>query len=390
LQLKGKADVIHFDDTLPGFGYRLRQGAGGKVLRSWVVQYRRAGGSRRMLLGSANVLGVEQARVAAKKALGAVALGQDPQGDKVARRDKDKTSLKSVVDEYLADKQSKARPATMYEAKRYLTGVYLKPLHGMPIDQLTRKDVATQLVVVARKHGKVTARIARATLSAFFTWAMRMGIVEANPVIGTAQPDDNKARERVLSDLELVAIWNACGDDDFGRVVRLLALTAARRTEVGGMAWSELDLDAATWTIPATRSKNGRAHTLPLMPMARAIIEATPRRASRDQLFGDRSEDGFSTWNYRKIALDAASGVSGWTLHDLRRTTATRMADLGIAPHIIEQILNHVSGHKGGVAGIYNRSNYEREVRAALALWSDHINTLIKGGERKVVALHTK
>jgi len=337
-----------------------------------------------MLLGSADVLGIEQARAAAKKALGAVALGQDPQGDKVVRRAKDKTTLRSVVDEYLAVKQ--ARPATMVEATRYLTGVYLRPLHAMPIDQVTRKDVAAQLVVIARKNGKVTARIARATLSAFYAWAMRMGIVESNPVIGTEQPDEGKPRERVLNDHELAAIWSACANDDFGRIVKLLALTGARRTEVGGMAWREINLDEGTWTIPATRSKNARAHTLPLMPMALAVIKGVPRRASRDQLFGDRSEAGFSVWNYRKIALDAASGVNGWTLHDIRRTVATRMADIGIAPHIIEQILNHQSGHRAGVAGIYNRSSYVREVRAALALWEDHIRSLVEGGERKVVA----
>jgi integrase len=387
VQLEGKADRIVFDDAMPGFGYRLRRGTGGKVLRSWIVQYRRGGRSRRLLLGSADVLGIEQARAAAKKALGAVALGQDPQADKVARRDKDRTNLKSVVDEYLADKQSRARPQTMYEAKRYLTGVYLKPLHDMPIDQVTRRDVAAQLVVVARKNGKVTARIARATLSAFYTWAMRMGIVEANPVIGTAPPDESsKPRQRVLSDHEFVAIWKACADDDFGRIVRLLALTGARRTEVGGMTWGELDLDQGTWTIPAERCKNGRAHSLPLMPTALAIINGVPQRASRDQLFGDRSTAGFTVWNYFKVALDAASGVTDWTLHDIRRTVATRMADLSVAPHVIEQILNHQSGHKGGVAGIYNRSSYQREVAAALALWADHVNALVTGGERKVVA----
>jgi integrase len=152
------------------------------------------------------------------------------------------------------------------------------------------------------------------------------------------------------------------------------------------MAFSELDLDASTWTIPATRSKNARAHTLPLMPMALAIIKAVPRRASRDQLFGDRSADGFTAWDKLKGRLDAASGVSGWVLHDLRRSVATKMADIGIAPHIIEQILNHQSGHRAGVAGIYNRSSYEREVRAALALWEDHLRTLLEGGQRKVFA----
>jgi hypothetical protein len=118
---RGKADVIHFDDDLPGFGYRLRAGAGGKVLRSYVAQYRRAGATRRVLLGSAEVLKVEQARQAARKVLAAVALGQDPQADKADRRDKDRASIRAVVDQYLAVKRGEVRPKTFVEIARYLT-----------------------------------------------------------------------------------------------------------------------------------------------------------------------------------------------------------------------------------------------------------------------------
>jgi integrase len=191
----------------------------------------------------------------------------------------------------------------------------------------------------------------------------------------------------VLTDAELTAIWRACGDDDFGRIVRLLILLGARRQEVGGMRMrSELDLDRGTWTLPAERSKNGRAHTLPLLPMALAIIDAVPKMATRDQLFGVRA-DGYTQWEDGKAALDKRSGVTDWVLHDIRRTVATRMADLGIGPHVIEQVLNHVSGHKSGVAGIYNRSSYEREVRAALALWHDHLRSIVEGSERKIVSM---
>jgi integrase len=110
-----------------------------------------------------------------------------------------------------------------------------------------------------------------------------------------------------------------------------------------------------------------------------------PKMVSRDQLFGARSEDGFASWNKGKIALDRRSGVTNWTPHDIRRSVATRMADIGVQPHIIEQVLNHQSGHRAGPAGIYNRSSYEREVCAALALWEDHVRTLAEGGERKVI-----
>jgi len=151
------------------------------------------------------------------------------------------------------------------------------------------------------------------------------------------------------------------------------------------MAWSEIDSENGRWRLPGERSKNSRPHTLPLMPMALDIIQSVPHLASRAQLFGARSNDGFTGWDDQKEVLDERSGVTAWTLHDIRRSVATKMADIGVQPHIIEEILGHTSGHKSGVAGIYNRSVYEREVRAALALWQDHVRTLVEGGERKVV-----
>jgi integrase len=383
-----KTDVIHFDDALPGFGYRVRAGAGGKVLRSWVAQYRRAGGTRRITLGPAGVLSAEQARLAAKKVLAAAALGQDPQADRIDRRGKDQHGFRSVAEEYLKAKQPNVRPRTYVESVRYLTGGYLKPLHGMPVDTITRKDIAGRLTVIMRESGNVTAARVRAVLNAFYTWAMQMGMTETNPVIGTIKPKDSEGRARVLTDAELAAVWCACGDDDHGRIVRLLCLTACRRQEVGSMQWSELDADAGTWTIPGARTKNGREHTLPLPPAAWAIIDAVPRMASRDYLFGMRG-DGFRAWADGKAELDKRLGdtVAPFVLHDIRRSVATKMADLGIAPHVIEQILNHQGGHKGGVAGIYNRSSYQREVKAALALWSDHVRALVEGGERVIVSM---
>ena len=388
LKLDGKSDVIFFDDAMPGFGYRLRLSHDGKrVLRSWVVQYKRAGATRRMLLGSAEVLSAEAARTAAKKVLGRVALGEDPAADRRERRDKDKLSLRSQVDDYLAIKARELRPHSLRDVTRYLTGPYFKPLHGIAIDKVSRKDVASRLVVIAREHSNVVAAKARDTLSAFFVRAMQNGIAESNPVVGTRRPQGNKPRERVLSDSELVALWNACKDDDCGRIFRLLILLGQRRSEIGGMRWSEFDNpeQPAAWTLPAERSKNGRAHTLPLMPMVADIINSVPRMVSRDQLFGARSEDGFASWNKGKIALDRRSGVANWTPHDIRRSVATKMADIGVQPHIIEQVLNHQSGHKAGPVGIYNRSSYEREVRNALALWEDHVRALVEGSERKLI-----
>jgi len=169
----------------------------------------------------------------------------------------------------------------------------------------------------------------------------------------------------------------------------LLILLGQRRTEIGGMAWSELDIERGTWTIPAQRAKNGRVHTLPLPAAALNLINSVPLMMNRDCLFGERSSGGFTLWVVAKAALDDRLGdrVKAWTLHDLRRTFCTRLADLGVLPHVIEAAVNHQSGHKRGPAGIYNRSVYTHEVRAGLAMWADHVRSITQGGGRKIVPM---
>src|SRR6516162_1425222 len=223
LKLDGKRDAIFFGDQLSGFGYRLRLGSGGRIMRSWIVQYRRAGATRRVLLGSAEVLSAEAARAAAKKVLGRVALGEDPQADKRDRRGKDRLTLRSLLDEYLSHK--KVSKHTLRGLTRYLLGSAFRPLHGMPVDPVSRKDLAARLLVATREQGPIVAARTRAALSTFFAWAMQRGLAEANPVIGTIRPPEGKPRERVLSDPELAAVWHACGDDHHGKIVKLLICT---------------------------------------------------------------------------------------------------------------------------------------------------------------------
>jgi integrase len=196
-------------------------------------------------------------------------------------------------------------------------------------------------------------------------------------VTGTNKTGEDKPRERQLSDAELSAIWNAAPASDYGRIVRLLMLTAQRRDEIGSLSWSEIeppdDPAKALIALPAARTKNGRPHDVPLSRPALAILEDCTQRGTRDLVFGE-GLGGYSGWSRSKDAIDKAAKLkTPWTLHDLRRTAATRMADLGVQPHVIEAILNHVSGHKSGVAGIYNRSTYATEKRAALDLWANHV-----------------
>ena len=164
---------------------------------------------------------------------------------------------------------------------------------------------------------------------------------------------------------------------------RLLMLLGQRREEVAAMRWSELDLDKRRWRLEGERTKNSLPHDIPLPDAAIDLLTARGRRAGRDFVFGE-GVGSFQGWSKAKASLDKrlqAAGITApWRLHDLRRTLATRMADLGVQPHVIEAVLNHISGHKAGVAGIYNRSTYAAEKSAALTLWSDHVMTLVGAG----------
>jgi integrase len=386
----GKSEEFCWDPELEGYGLRLRRRNGGGLLRTWITQYRANGRTRRITIGSAEKLTPTQAREAARKILARVALGHDPQAEKKAKRQQAAHTFKSVVGDYLAAKESELRPESFRVTRLYLLGTYLKPLHTMAVSAITRADVAACIRTIVRKHSVSTAAAARRALSAFFAWNIAEGLLGngANPVDGSHRPADPQPRDRVLSDAELVAVWNACGDDDPGRIIRLLILLGSRRQEVGGMRWSELDLEAGTWTLPKERSKNRRTHTITLPAPALAILK-TLLRSDRDHLFGSRADTGFTGWSHAKAELDQhlPGAVRRWRLHDIRRTVATGMADIGIEPHHIEACLNHYGGHRRGVAGVYNRSSYERAVKAALALWAEHVLALVEGRESKVVPL---
>jgi integrase len=373
-----QAEGLYWDKTLKGFGFLCRLDASKTLRRSFIIQYRFGPKQRKIKLGDAAKLNVDQARKKAEKLFAQITLGVDPAAEKDAERALSAITFRSVVDQYLEMREGALRADSFSVKRLYLTGDYFKPLHPKPINAITKADVATRLNAIIVNNSANTASRARAHLSAFFVWAMQQGIAESNPVIGTANPDSGPARDRVLTNDELARVWRACGDDDYGKIVRLLILTGCRRSEIGGLRWSEINLDAGTITIPGERSKNHRAHTLPLCGLAMEIIRSIPQMVSRDHLFGVRAE-GFTGWPH--FHVDA--GIKPWTLRDLRRSCATGMADIGVQPHIIEAVLNHISGHKSGVAGIYNRSTYAREMRIALSLWSDHVRSLIDGGERK-------
>jgi len=381
----GKSDEFFWDQSMPGFGLRL-DARSGQLRKNYVVQYRRGPRSPRYPIGSAEVLNAEQARAQAKKVLAKVALGEDPAAERASRRERERFTFGALARDYLNAKQHTVRAKTFVEARRYVTGKYFRPLFSMAADHIARRDVAACLVRVSRESGIVTAKRARSELSSMYAWAMGQGLVESNPVIGTNKLKSPPSRDRVLDDRELAAVWRAAGDDEFGRIVRLLILTAQRRAEVGAMTWQELDPERGTWTIPAARAKNNREHVLGLPALAWSIIESVPRMASRDWLFGRRA-GGFTSWALNKRMLDARLGdqVRPFKIHDLRRSTASGLARIGTQPHIIEVVLNHFGGFRSGVHGTYNRNPYFAEAKQALDVWANHIATIVAGGEQKVV-----
>jgi len=388
---KGKSEAIYFDDDLPGFGLRLRAGGAAR----WIYQYDIGSRSRRITMGSTAALTAARARAAAAELHHRVRLGADPATDKAESRARTGETLGALLEVYLAEQREQIKPLSFIQKQRHLLK-HCRPLHGLALAKVDRRTVAAKLTKVATRSGPVEANRVRASLSAFFSWAIGQGFVEHNPVAGTV-PRKEKARDRVLSPAELQAIWTAtAGDDDYSAIIRLLLLTGCRANEIGGLAYGEIVGDKIV--LPAARTKNGRDHIVPLSAPAQAILAARPRMFGSEFVFG-RGDNGrgFTGWSSTKVLIDArikAAGakVKDWVNHDIRRTVATKMADsppdgLGIQPHIVEAVLNHVSGHKHGVAGIYNRASYETEKRAALTLWADKLLKILDGRARKVISL---
>jgi integrase len=212
---------------------------------------------------------------------------------------------------------------------------------------------------------------------------MRQGLgVNANPTIGTDNPVYGKApRDRVLTDGEIRCIWRNCLDDEFGKIIRLLLLTACRRDEIGGLRWSEIDLTERRLLLPKERTKSKRPHELSLPSTAVEILGTIRRRNSRDTLFGG-GLNGFNAWSYNTLVLNAritaaeGKALAPYRIHDIRRTVRTRMGRLGVLPHIAELVLNH-AGHKSGIGGVYDHHPYADEIADALRRWETHLLAVV-------------
>jgi integrase len=374
--------------------YRDKDGVAGLLLRvsakgkkTWAITARRPGHKNpsRFTLGDFREMTLTEARDAAVKFKATLREGTDPLVQRRERRDAAAAARHDTVDALIFEfgKHCELINRTGAEQSRMLHNDVLPKWKGRSIKSITRRDVRT-LVEAKKKTAPVRANRLLTLIKRFFAWAVEQDILDRNPASGLKQVTQETSRDKVLEDHELFAVWNAALEAGalFGSITRLLILTMQRRDEVAGMRWSEVDLDAGEWAIPATRSKNGVENRVPLTKEAVGIIETQLRIDGSDFVFPSGRNPmtkSFSGFGKSKARLDKLSGVNGWRLHDLRRTAAGGMASHKIPPHIIEKVLNHTGGILGGVAGIYNRFGYEKEKRHALETWAAHIDRILTG-----------
>ena len=373
----GKVDHTWWDADVPLFGVRLRKGGAPR----WTFgPYRVVGGRQgRLDIGPASAIKAKDARTMAASAYVKVKAGQDPKAERRAAEIAASNEIRFTLalDLYLRRQQSRLRPRSLVEVTRNLN-VHARSLHAVPLAKVERRQVAALLAKIGASNGPVAANNVRRDLSAFFAWSAREGLLGdvVNPVVNTNR-FQSRPRDHLLSDDDLRKVWAATeGGGAYNAIVRTLMLTGARREEIGALRWDEVnDLDGGTITLAAERVKTARTHVIPLSAQALAIIKAQPHEG--DYVFsGDRR---FRGWSSGKEKLDERSGVTGWRLHDLRRVFSTKLhEDLGVAPHLVEASLGHVVGG-GGIASVYNRSQYVNERRRVLTAWSEHLLAIVEG-----------
>jgi len=387
------------DSHCPGL-YLVVQPSGAK---SWAVRYRAGGKPRKLTLGPypkiplAESADDRKARLArdpasdppcarglARLALQSVATGIDPVADRQLMKAKraagiavDDTVL-NVWAEFAEKHIGKMRPGSAAQFKHH--AAHFLPLWGeRKIQDISKRDCLA-VIDQAMTRGGSAANTCRTVLNSFFAWCVQRDIIARSPLHGVKPPAEMVSRERVLADDELRHVWNAAADlgGPFGAIFKVLLLTGARRGEVAGMRYSEID--GSTWTLPAERSKNHRAHSIHLSDAVLRIIESMPRFEGCDFVFTSAGRTPSANFSAAKTKLDKlCPDVADWHTHDLRRSFASGLAKFGVPVHVIERCLNHRGGEISGVAAIYNRHSYAAECKAAWNRWSAHVEGLASG-----------
>jgi integrase len=383
--LQGRADywdsVISEDDALPGsFGLRLFASG----VKSWQIMYRapQRDGSmvqKRMTLGNYPAYGLSEARDMAREALKKLARGTDPSEDRkntkarLAATPTVKEAAREFIEQYV-----KPRNRSWRETERIFNR-YVLPVWGERLlPTITRSDVADLLSGIAAGGAPYMANRVLAAVRRFWNWCLEQGKAEVSPVANVKAPGREVSRDRILSDQEIREFWQACERMGwpFGPLFQLLLLLGQREDEVAGMRWSDVDLARGIWTLPREASKSDRLNQVPLPALALQILEQLPKTEG-GLVFSTTGSTPVSGFSKAKKRCDQLSGVTGWRLHDLRRTVASGMARLKVEPWVVEKVLNHQTGQLSGVAGVYNRWGYLDEKREALERWAKHLNDLL-------------
>lgn len=412
--------VEYFDAVFGGLALRVTD----RGHKSWSLFYRIGGRLRRFTIGNYPPIKPAQARREANDALERVRQGIDPIVEKKIRRTSpspENDTFGILSQDYLEKYARKNTASSMYkETKRMIERDVLPIWRDRPISGITRRDVISVVDSIVARGAEVQANRMLARLKALFNWAVEKDRITVSPTTGMRPLTKEYARDRALTDDELRWLWEACETIGwpFGHLAKLLLLTAQRRDEVGGMEWPEIDLVKKTWTIPRAKSKNNRAHEVQLSATAIEVLRSIPH-VDNGFVFTTTGATPVSGFSRAKLRLDAAmikarrqslglpekdadlrkslgiadgkplpAEIPDWIFHDLRRTAATGMARLNIAPHVVDKVLNHVSGKIRGVAAVYNRFEYINERRAALEAWGRYVINIVALEATNVVSMH--
>ncbi|WP_298352967.1 site-specific integrase [Rhodoblastus sp.] len=394
------------DGKVPGLYYVIQPTGS----TSWIVRFRHLGKPAKLTIGG-GAIPLAEARDLAREALVKIAKGENPAAQKIeatkaakAAQQRESDLIEKVVETFIdryAKKHTKEK--SWREAERILKREIAASWKGKALGEITRADVHDRLDAIVDRGSPIMAIRTFRAFGRLCSWAVERGIIAASPCDNVRAPASEQSRDRVLTDNELRAFWRACDQigKPFGPLAKILLLTGQRREEVGAMTWAELDLPARKWTIPKERAKNGVAHEVALSDAALALLATTdkierPREKGALALpafvFTTTGRTPVSGYSKAKEQLDAAMNAilkaeagdefkepARWTFHDLRRTAASGMAGLGIAPHVVEAVLNHKSGTIKGVAAVYNRYSYADEKRAALDAWARRLDMIVSG-----------
>ena len=402
----GPRDFYVWDQTLPGFGLKVTP----KGKKVYVVQYRMGGRGftlRRYTIGPHGVYTPEEARERARKVRQTVCDGTDPM---LLKKQERLNTIEKLIRGFIQSRRRKGRRSAD-EIQRVLEREIGRSWRGRSVASITKPDIHHVLDAIMDRGSSVIANRTLAHLKTMFNWAKSRGIIMNSPADNIEKPGEEVARERAPHDSELAEIWQATAKLEwpFEPAVKLLILTGQRREEVGQMRWSELKLLDGVWTLPGTRTKNGQPHDIHLSLLALKVIDTITPVADCDLVFTTNGKTPISGWSKAKRRLDEEIAAARrararqhgwdadrvetmpeWRIHDLRRSVATGLSNLGVAPIVADRILNHVpKKHKGQVMFVYNRAEYVRERREALKLWAVHIQQITRisdDSDRRVAA----